>query len=117
MKNKIKLIDYKWFHDITSYNAFIYAVDHVEKINKKLKEEYLVRLKYEGLLEGKFIINIDAEKSYVAFESFNCKYTIAGDEYINDKIYVRKKSVIECLNDYLFIPKNNCLNYKRVLRR
>jgi len=101
-------IKQEWFHNKSSYEAFLYAVTLVDKINQAKNKGAII---YDSGSEiaGEFKVVIDSENSRIGIDEDNCFFGYVGSCWSSQtgRIYCTKKEVKEAFKGVSWVfPKD-----------
>lgn len=83
-----------WFHNKTSYEAFLYAITLVDKIKQAQSEGAIIYDEGEILI-GEWIVSYDPDEPSILLHKGNCVWYYVGEQWDTrtGKIYCTKKEV------------------------
>jgi len=97
-----------WFHNKTSYEAFLYALTLVGKI-KEAQSKGAIIYDCGEILDGEWFVDYDSEAPYIGVKFDNCIFGYVGScwDGKTGKTYCTKKEVKEAFKGISWVyPKD-----------
>lgn len=97
-----------WFHNKTSYEAFLYALTLVNKIKQAQTEGAIVYDK-DGILTGEWVVKYDPEQPSIGIKEDSSTSLYVGWQWDtrSGKVYCTKKEVKEAFGGISWVyPKD-----------
>lgn len=98
----------EWFHNKTSYEAFLYALTLVDKI-KQAQSEGAIIYDEDGILTGEFVVDCDPSGPTIGVKEGFATYGYVGWQWDirSGKTYCTKKEVKDAFKGISWVyPKN-----------
>jgi len=104
----MQILKPEYFHNKTSYEAFLYALILVDKI-KQAQSEGAIIYDTEGILTGEWVVRYDPDEPWIGVKHDNCWFGYVGGcwDVRSGRMYCTKKEVKEAFKGISWVyPKD-----------
>lgn len=104
----MQIVQPTWFHNKTSYEAFLYALTLVNKI-KQAQSNGAVIYDTDRILQGEWVVEYDPGNPWIGVEHERCYHGYVGSQWDSrsGKVYCTKKEVKDAFKGISWVyPKD-----------